>query len=427
MQPVYKFIAGQWVPVGELSVSVEGGKFTYDKAYRTSGTGPLDNDQLRLLTKRDVIVPKESRFGIPGIIHDSGPDAWGTAVIKHSLGRAPTPLESLVLSHSDGAGDLTVGDPGAKEQSYDYSLPEVFDMVQARMDGIDYGTDRNLDQELSPETALGGAKPKASIIKDGRQWIAKLPERGDVITLACFEDFAMKLGRHFGIETAESECHEMPNGKWIYLTARFDRVHEESGLRRIPFSSAMTVMGQKVPGQHYSYIDFAARLDVRKWIDPERLQETKVELWKRIVFNAMIGNMDDHARNHALIKFGDYWQLSPAYDLVPTRHHIENLTSAMYVSRTSDGGSAFLSMKNLMLSANQLGIETEQAMQMILSGTANVMNAWDALAKEYPETVQNALSHARLLTENLHLQARGYEDVEMFTKKKRNTWRWKPA
>ena len=241
---------------------------------------------------------------------------------------------------------MVVGDPTQKEAVPVYTLEELSERIQARIDSIDYGTTvDSLARVLSPETALGGAKPNASVMVENQYWIAKFPERGDVYSSACHEDFTMKLGRIVGINTAKSTCQPLPDGRCVYLTQRFDRHVNNHVLTRTGFASAMTVMGQVEASQHYSFLDFAKK--IKDWVPSEYYQPTLEQLWRRIAFNALIGNTDDHARNHALIKTDGAWELSPAYDILPTKHKLDQCALSMSICRVDKHLTAIASPQKL--------------------------------------------------------------------------------
>jgi serine/threonine-protein kinase HipA len=116
------------------------------------------------------------------------------------------------------------------------------------------------------------------------------------------------LAAKAGITTPRHELHQV-EGRPILISRRFDR----QGGTRIPFLSALSML-QLTDGQRASYIEIAdelSRIGSRTRADLE-------ELYRRMVFNILISNVDDHLRNHGFLRSGpDGWRLSPAFDLNP--------------------------------------------------------------------------------------------------------------
>ncbi len=174
----------------------------------------------------------------------------------------------------------------------------------------DDGSDDDLRLLLAPGSSLGGARPKASVRDhDNRLLIAKFPHPGDETNQPAWEAVALRLASSAGINAAEARL-ETVAGRSVLLVRRFDRL----GTRRIPFLSAMSLLGAS-DNESHSYLEIADALRQSSAAPREDL----VELWRRIVFSILISNVDDHLRNHGLLWEGPAgWRLSPAYDLNPT-------------------------------------------------------------------------------------------------------------
>ena len=163
---------------------------------------------------------------------------------------------------------------------------------------------------LAPGSSLGGARPKASIKdRDGHLAIAKFPRDDDELDTIRWEALALTLAAIAGIEVPEWRL-ETVGKKVILISRRFDR---KEG-KRLPFLSAMSALMAK-DNETHSYLEIA---DVIRQMSGSPGLDLK-SLWRRIVFNVLISNVDDHLRNHAFIYMGSSnWRLSPAYDLNPT-------------------------------------------------------------------------------------------------------------
>ena len=184
------------------------------------------------------------------------------------------------------------------------ALVSASDAVQSNTE-----TSEDLKLLLNEGSPLGGARPKSAVIdNDGRLAIAKFPKKDDDRSVPHGEVLAMKLAAAAGINASEARLLEAA-GRPVSLITRFDR----DGDRRIPFISAMTILGLN-DGDEATYTDIAEAIRMHSSAPIEDLHE----LWKRIVFNVMVGNLDDHLRNHGfLYDRRDKWRLSPAYDLNP--------------------------------------------------------------------------------------------------------------
>ena len=170
--------------------------------------------------------------------------------------------------------------------------------------------DEDIRLMLAPGSSLGGARPKASIKdKDGHLAVAKFPKKDDEIDTIAWEAVALNLAKKGGIQVPEWRIEQAGSQKFL-LSRRFDR----KGRKRIPFLSAMSVLLAK-DGDMHSYLEIA---DAIRQLSGNPKGDLEA-LWRRIVFNVLISNVDDHLRNHAFLYVGlSGWNLSPAYDLNPT-------------------------------------------------------------------------------------------------------------
>ena len=180
---------------------------------------------------------------------------------------------------------------------------------------------RWLMQLLRPGTSLGGARPKATVNDDdGNLAVAKFPSRKDDYDVALWEHFCHVMGRKAGINVADT--HVVSGGQYnILLSKRFDRT---GAGRRKHFASALTLLGlndgdNASTGCGYTdIVDFIVRCgcDVKNNLE---------ELYRRVAFNIIVGNSDDHFRNHGFILTQKGWELSPAYDINPTLYEEHSL------------------------------------------------------------------------------------------------------
>ncbi len=166
---------------------------------------------------------------------------------------------------------------------------------------------------LAPGSSLGGARPKANVLDtENNLWIAKFPSKSDSVDIGAWEMVVHQLAREAELNVPECRIKSFSKHGSTFICKRFDR----SGLKRIHFSSAMTLLG-KNDGADYqdgsSYLDIAQFI-IRYGANPNKDLN---ELWRRIVFSIAIKNTDDHLRNHGFMLTQSGWRLSPAYDLNP--------------------------------------------------------------------------------------------------------------
>jgi serine/threonine-protein kinase HipA len=233
----------------------------------------------------------------------------------------------------------------------------------------DEETDEDLQIIFAPGSSLGGARPKASVIDTrGRLAIAKFPKESDEYSIETWEEIAMRLAERAGIETPDHELIRLA-GKAVLLSRRFDR----EGTRRIPFLSAMAMLGAR-DGEGGSYpeiVDALARHGTQATRDAHAL-------YRRVAFNVLISNVDDHLRNHGFLwRDRAGWTLSPAYDLnpVPTDLNARVLTTHIDLVEST------CSVDLLESSAEYFGLSLAKA-RGIIKEVACVTRTWRIVAQD---------------------------------------------
>ena len=430
--PVWAWLDGSVTPVrvGTLfrDEHTGAGAFQYDADYLAGGGRALDPGQLRHRDARHPIAIRASdREGVPGIIADAGPDAWGRRVLAQDLGYEPDAMDALVHSADDGAGHLAVGDLDAKPALEWLDLLELADAIQRRQEGRVSKAHRLVDRVLSPDTALGGAKPKASTLVNGFPWIAKFPERGDPLNLPYYEAAALRVAKRLGLRSVEVEVKPLLQGRSVLLVKRFDRLPNGA---RIPVASGLTVLGPAAQaiGPARTYLKFAQVL--KTWTREDKPYSASAEIWERLVYNALVGNGDDHPRNHALLYTEGAWQLSPVFDVVPTFIHRDKVALAMpFLSLSPTKVTAAVSAINLVRAAPAFGVPVDKAQDRLVEMARGIQVVWPSVLAELnapgevTEETQPVLDwSARLLAEAEALTA---ADL-MPGKPKRLGWRWAP-
>jgi serine/threonine-protein kinase HipA len=174
--------------------------------------------------------------------------------------------------------------------------------------------DRWITMLLAPGSSLGGARPKANFRNEddgARLWIAKFPSREDRHDVGAWEYVAWRLARAADIEVPDAKLLRLGSEYRTFCARRFDRDGED---RRF-YVSAMTLTGGADHGQA-SYLDIARAIVEQG--DPDAIEDDLRQLFRRVVFNVLVANRDDHLRNHGFLRGPTGWRLAPAFDVNPS-------------------------------------------------------------------------------------------------------------
>jgi serine/threonine-protein kinase HipA len=252
-----------------------------------------------------------------GVIRDAAPDSWGQQVIlRRQVGRnavdtADLPLLTYLLesgSNRIGALDMQTAPDLYTQRSTHASLVELVEAGDRLARGVPFS--RELDDALTFGSSVGGARPKALVTADGKEMIAKFSVATDVFPWMQAEALGMELARRCGVQTAPAKLITAA-GRDVLLVHRFDR--PGAGTRR-QVISALSLLGlHELAARHATYTELADLIRLR-FVAPTA---TLHELFRRIVVNVILGNTDDHARNHAAFWDGTTLELTPAYDICP--------------------------------------------------------------------------------------------------------------
>jgi len=167
---------------------------------------------------------------------------------------------------------------------------------------------------IDPGSSLGGARPKASVMDEkGQLWIAKFPSSNDEKNVGAWEMVLHQLAIACGIQVSEARLQKFSSKHATFLSKRFDRTKNH---RRIHFASALTLLGLQ---DGSDYLEGVGYLDLVAFVmkNSPQAKEDLEQLWRRMAFNMMVSNTDDHLRNHGFILTNNGWRLSPAYDMNP--------------------------------------------------------------------------------------------------------------
>jgi serine/threonine-protein kinase HipA len=340
------------VPVGALNLVLTGTRgvsLRYDSSWLKSGF-PLSED-LPLLDVEHLPKEKDSAAGA---VDDARPDRWGERVIK-LLERPPrlSLLEMLYFAGDDRFGALGVSTSAeAYKPHVRGPLPQlgdvdrVHDLVRKVLAGE--SVPEALRRLITPGATMGGARPKALIDIDGAQWVLKFSE-DDGSSDPLIEHAAMTLAARAGITVAETRPIPLARGAAVAVK-RFDRA---LGKRSHALSANVAL---RAAGVEMSYPELAQLLRRRGPTADNRNRLQMRELFRRLVFNILIDNTDDHEKNHALlVNDTQQYELSPAFDVLPTGQALG------YQSMGVGNQGAVSSIENAMSACRAYWLSPEEA------------------------------------------------------------------
>ncbi|WP_370614361.1 type II toxin-antitoxin system HipA family toxin [Mumia sp. Pv 4-285] len=385
---VWTWLPGATEPVvaGRLDAAGDVVVFTYGRSY-------LERDDavalyLPELPLRPGSIRPLGALDVAGCISDAGPDSWGQRVILARHGhRGPTSdtaelglLTYLLDSDSDRIGAL---DFQTSASSYEprgtatASLEEL--MSAAALVESGEPPPAALDVAMLRGTSVGGARPKA-LIEDGeRRLIAKFSSTTDVYPVVKAEAVAMELARRVGLDVAGSEV-VTSLGRDVLLVERFDRTAIRGERRALV--SALTILGlTEMTARYASYADLADVVRARF----DNPVPTLHELFSRIVFNVCVGNIDDHARNHAAFWDGSTLSLTPAYDVCPQPRSGRTAQQAMAIGRDGSRESKLQVCRN---AADIFMLSGRAADEIIDAQVEGIRSHWSDAADSATLTAQ---------------------------------------
>ena len=309
------WLADPLVPhrIGTLSLQDSRRKvaLSYDPVWMASPQGFALSEDLPLQPGVQLPVERDSAVGA---VDDARPDQWGERVIR----LIERPVRLSLLEYLYFAGDDRFGALGVSLQADAYvpvptpamatfgGLADMHQAVQRVMAGEAVSEQQR--RLLQPGVSMGGARPKSLMQMAGASWVVKFSEGGELDT-PLIEHASMQLARRCGIYTADTQALPLQQGHAVAVK-RFDR----QGAQRVHALSAHVAL--RAAGEDLGYPELSQL--IRRVGHPEQVRAQQQELFRRMVFNILIDNTDDHEKNHALVRSGDgFYALSPAFDVLP--------------------------------------------------------------------------------------------------------------
>lgn len=342
--------------IGELRMAraTKGVSLRYGQAWIKSGFA-LSED-LPLVEKEFFPVEKETAVGA---VDDARPDRWGERVIRF----LDKPPRLSVLDFLFYAGDERFGALGVSVSPDDYlarhmgALPKLADAqeIEQLVHQILAGEpiDERKRRLIATGATLGGARPKALLNLNGHPWVLKFNQPGERIDTPLVEHATMTLSEQAGIRVARTMPVKVLKGHAVAVK-RFDR---EGGLRRHALSANVAL---RASGEGLGYLELAQLLRRRGVTEGGLHRKHMAELFRRMVFNILIDNTDDHEKNHVLLMTdrGEY-ELSPAFDVLPSGQALS------YQQMRVGAHGADSTLENAMTECDQFGLKKSEATEQV--------------------------------------------------------------
>lgn len=387
---VYITLPGQIEPVtaGRFTLTKDRrgnalGKFVYGRTYLARMNAvAIDPIELKLSTR---VYETTALNGVFGALRDAGPDYWGRRVIERHAAIL-TELDYLLCSPDDRAGALGFGlnqNPPAPKRIFNQTIDlEKLQNIANTIINEDELTseagndDNQIEDLLLIGTSMGGARPKAVVENQEGLWIAKFNRPDDKWNNARVEHAMLLLARSCGLSVAENRVINVAN-RDVLLVKRFDREKTSNGYLRARMISALTLLRAEdtyLSRDKWSYVFLAEELR-RICANPE---EDAAELFRRMCFNALISNTDDHPRNHAFIAKEKDWKLSPAYDLTP---NVPVSLERRDLALSCGDNGRFANANNLLSQCARFLLEHDQATTIIDSLEKQIKDSWYSISR----------------------------------------------
>ncbi|WP_222613829.1 type II toxin-antitoxin system HipA family toxin [Undibacterium seohonense] len=370
------------MPVGSFGLDEIGnGHFAYGRFYvDKEGAFALDPIHLKLSKERQE-VPRQPDSSY-GVLSDAGPNAWGVKLTASILKRNNQPLpansiEWFLHSWHYGSGCIGFSQHHTEKPNLGVIACRLEDLsakLQITIDELTINPDTKLTEEdirlLAPGSSLGGFRPKTVVVHEGMEYIAKFSRPDDVFDVPSVEYATMRLAHKAGINTPDFELRNIAN-RPVFLIERFDRT---KGGARKHYISAHSLLAPSALGidkrelvTTFSYAGIAEAMrpfNILGQLDCH-------QLYRRMIFNIFIGNVDDHLRNHALLmESPGRYVLSPAFDIVP---HSAAATTPQSIGVGAQGAAS--TTKNAISQCGRFLLKPDEA-NTIIEEVRAVISRW---------------------------------------------------
>lgn len=326
------------------------------------------------------VFSAEEKDSAPGAIDDARPDRWGERIIRH----IDRPARQSILEMLLFAGDDRFGALGISTSAEHYMprhigpYPQLQDLEQLVRAVEDVQSQAPVTPEIKrlvqAGVTLGGARPKALLQTDSGPCVIKFSDVEDAVDTPLIEHATMTLAAMAGINVATTGVLPLPRRhshskrRHALTIQRFDRFKTDTLNLRLHCISAKTALA--AAGLTESYGALATVL--LRLAHPDRQRDLREELFKRMVFNILMDNTDDHERNHCLrLGFDGYYDLTPAFDMVPT------LQNMGYQSMIVGRHGAQSTLENALTALSEFGLKRARAIELVQT-VARAVDQWSA-------------------------------------------------
>jgi serine/threonine-protein kinase HipA len=365
--------------------------FEYEEEWISSDFSLYLDPNLGFYKGKQFMPEEKLNFGI---FMDSSPDRWGRLLMRRreaALARNEGRKENALFEtdyllgvydgHRMGGLRFKLEEKGPfLNDNRAWASPPWTSLRELEFASLQLERDDAIDDPqylkwlsmlVDPGSSLGGARPKASVIDEkGRLWIAKFPGKNDTNDSGAWEMVLHRIAETCGIIVPETRLHKFSARQHTYLSKRFDRTNHG---KRIHFASAMTLLGHNDGDDFQEGVSYLEMVEFISRYSPESSADLE-QLWRRILFNVLVSNTDDHLRNHGFLLTTDGWRLSPAYDLNPN----ENGTGLKLNISENDNS---LDIDLVMEVSNYFKLTTEKANHIRIEMNA-MTKEWNVIAKK---------------------------------------------
>lgn len=344
--------------VGTLAMTADHkAAFQYSEEWIENGF-PISPFSLPL--KKQVFVPTKDYFdGLFGVFADSLPDNWGRLLLDRLL-RAHkqnpdklTVLDRLAIVGKSGMGALTYYPEKKIDEQYgDVDLDELAEQCR-KIVNTEY-SDR-LDELYRLGGTSGGARPKIMTTVDGEEWIIKFSAHVDGENAGKMEYDYSCCAKKCGIIMSETRLFPSEKCEGYFGIKRFDRISDKNGTKRIHMLTAAALL--ELDFEQPS-LDYHSLMKLTKILTRDNEKDIR-EMFRRMCFNVLAHNRDDHSKNFTYLYDDekDRWSLSPAYDLTYSNTYYGEHTT------TVDGNGRNPGRKELLAVGIAAGMKKEACIE----------------------------------------------------------------
>ena len=378
--------------------------FEYDRAWLDQPEVFSFDPDLALAAGHQYPAPQRKNFGI---FLDSAPDRWGRVLMQRRENtrarhekrkpRALTEWDFLLGVHDETRlGALRFREKPHSpfiDSDTQFAAPPLTSLRELQTASLQF--EKHIDDEdnplyeewltllFAPGSSLGGARPKASVRDEaGTLCMAKFPSRNDTRDMGGWELVAHSLARKAGITVPDARPLRFAESPYTtFLVKRFDRTARGG---RLAFVSAMTLT-QRADGEAgATYLELVDLLQTRG----ADTRADCVQLFRRVVFNILVHNTDDHLRNHGFFIDEGGIRLSPAYDVNPSIDRQELMLAINEMETACDVSIA-------MDASREYGLNVREAAD-VLTRVRNAVAGWreEATRLNIPKAEQDLMANA---------------------------------